>query len=371
MVRCRVNPFRAEGPVPQAGTDAIRTFHRSLPGYAPTPLRRLPGWARGLGLAQVYLKDEASRFGLGAFKALGAAWAIHRLVREGRLAGVVSAATDGNHGRAVAWAARRLGLGSRIFMTSHTAPARIAAVRGEGADVILVEGTYDDAVRACARRSAAEGWQVVADVGYDGYLEIPAWISDGYGTLFAEVDEQLAGQGLPDPDLVIVPAGVGGLAAAAVQHYAARRPRPAIAVVEPEDADPLLESACTPDARPATSRGRQRSVMACLNCGEVSLAAWPLLRRGVDVFFSIEDGLAVEAMRRLAAPAPGDPVVVAGESGAASPAGLLALQGDPRLAEGRRALGLGAGSAVLLLSTEGAVDPETWAALVGTSPPTP
>lgn len=364
----RVNPFRVREARALAALDPVRRFHASLPGYQPTPLHFLPAWARELGLGRVYLKDESPRFGLQAFKALGASWALHRLQREGRLTGVVSSATDGNHGRAVAWSARRLGLQARIFMTSHSSPRRVEAIRAEGAEVILVEGTYDDAVRICAERSGREGWQVVADVGYQGYLTIPAWITEGYGTLFGEVDEQLRAREAPEPDVVIIQAGVGGLAAAVVEHYSTRDVQPAVAVVEPVDADPLLESALTPDGTPAPSRGGQRSIMACLNCGEVSLTAWPVLRRGVDVFFSIEDRYAEAAMRRLARPEDGDPRVVAGESGAAGPGGLMALMTDDRLAGARQALALGPGTTVLLVNTEGAVDPDAFARIVGSSP---
>jgi len=367
-MRYRINPFRSPEVVPRPDAGPIRRFHASLPGYQPTPLHVLPGLARGLGVGRIYLKDESPRFGLQAFKALGASWAMHRLQREGRLGATVSSATDGNHGRAVAWAAHRLDVQAKIFMTAHSSPRRMAAIREEGAEVFLVEGTYDDAVRACAARSATEGWQVVADVGYEGYLTIPAWITEGYGTLFGEVDEQLLERALPEPDVVIIQAGVGGLAAAVVQHYSARAVQPAVAVVEPVDADPLLESALTPDARPAPSRGGQHSIMACLNCGEVSLTAWPVLRQGVDVFFSIEDRYAEEAMRRLAMPPGGDPRVVAGESGAAGPGGLIALMTDDRLAGARQALGLGPGTTVLVVSTEGAVDPEAFARIVGRNP---
>jgi diaminopropionate ammonia-lyase len=367
-MRYRVNPFRSRQVVPRPDPAPIRRFHASLPGYAPTPLHFLPGFARELGLGQVYLKDEAHRFGLQAFKALGASWAMHRLQQQGRLAGTVSTATDGNHGRAVAWAARRLGLQAKIFMTAHSSARRIAAIRAEGAEVLLLDGTYDDAVRSCAERSAAEGWQVVADVGYEGYLEIPAWITDGYGTLLDEVDEQLRDSQAPEPDVVIIQAGVGGMAAAVVEHYSTRDVQPAVAVVEPVDADPLLESALTPDGTPAPSRGGQHSIMACLNCGEVSLTAWPVLRRGVAVFFTIEDRYAEAAMRRLARPHDNDPRVVTGESGAAGPGGLIALMTDVRLAGARGALQLGPESAVLLVSTEGAVDPEAYSRIVGTYP---
>lgn len=352
-MRYRINPFRDRTPVARQGAEAVRAFHRTLPGYAPTPYHTLPGLAARLGLAQVHAKDEAPRFGLNAFKALGASWAVHRLRRSGRHLATLATATDGNHGRAVAWTARQLGLRAVIFMPGHSAPARVDAIRAEGAEVVLIEGTYDEAVRICAARSAAAGWQVVADVGYDDYLEIPAWITDGYGTLLAEAAAQRTEAGLPEPDVVIVQAGVGGLAAAVVDHFARRTDQPRIVVVEPVDADPLLESALTPDGAPAMSTGSQRSLMACLNCGAVSLTAWPTLRRGVDLFLSLEDRFAVLAMDTFLRPAPGDPVIRSGESGAAGLGGLLALLSEPVLAPARRAVGLGPASTVMLISTEG------------------
>jgi len=366
--RFRVNPFRTAIPPSQAGTAAARRFHESLPGYAPTPLHRLDALARELGIGALHLKDESNRLGLPAFKGLGATWALHRLLLRGERLDTVATATDGNHGRAVAWAARRLGLRSRVYMTSHSAPDRIAAIRQEGADVILVDGTYDDAVRHCAERSAAEGWQVIADVGYPGYLEIPEWIAEGYETLFDEIDDQLAGTGEPAAHVMLLQAGVGGFAAAGVRS-ARRTGRPVrIGIVEPVDADPVLESALTADGMPASSTGEQRSIMACLNCGEVSLTAWPVLRAGADVFFSIEDHWTEQAMRQLAFPADGDPRIVAGESGAAGLAGLLALLRDPRLEGARAALDVGPETRVLLVNTEGATDPAAFLRIVGQEP---
>ena len=367
-MRCRVNPFRSAADVSPADRRAIRRFHQSLQGYQPTPLVRLESLAGAIGIGTLYLKDESARFGLDAFKGLGASWAMHRLIQTSPGLKTVASATDGNHGRAVAWTARRLGLAARIFMTRHSAPARIEAIRREGAQVILVDGSYDDAVRICAERSAAEGWQVVADVGYEGYLEIPQWIADGYETLFAEATEQFEARDWPMPDVVVLQAGVGGFAAAGVHHFRSRPDPPRIAVVEPVDADPLLTSALTPDGLPAVSDGSQRSIMACLNCGTVSLSAWPVLRAGVDVFFSIRDEWAAEAMRRLGWPVGDDPRVIAGESGSAGLAGLLALQEAPELVPARDALGLGSSSSVLVVNTEGATDPESYRRLVGRDP---
>jgi diaminopropionate ammonia-lyase len=367
-MRFRINPFRLREVLPAPDRSAVRRFHRSLAGYRPTPLVELPGLAGSVGVGRILLKDESHRFGLNAFKGLGASWAIHRLLEQGASLTTVATATDGNHGRAVAWTARQLGLKAVIFMTSHTAPARIEAIRAEGARVEIVDGTYDEAVQACAARSAEAGWQVVADVGYEGYLEIPAWITEGYGTILDEVEDQLAQSRWPQPDVVMVQAGVGGLAAAVVNHYASRADGPAIATVEPTDADCLLTSALTADANPAVSGGSQRSLMACLNCGTVSLTAWPVLRRGVDLFVSVEDRYAEEAMRRLGRPERGDPRIVAGESGAAGLAGLLALMSHEPFRAARDAVGLGGQSVVMLINTEGATDPASYRRIVGMEP---
>jgi diaminopropionate ammonia-lyase len=313
-----------------------------------------------MGFKNLLVKDEGCRFGLKAFKSLGASWALDRIRRAGTPLATVASATEGNHGRGVAWSAKQLGLNAVIFMTTRASPRRVDAIRREGAEVVLLEGTYEDAVRMCAERSAAEGWQVVADVGYPGYLEIPGWISEGYSTILEEVKEQSASA----PDVVIAQAGVGGFAAAVMEHFAAETPRPKLAIVEPTDADPLLESAMSADGRPTPSSGSQNTIMGGLNCSEVSLTAWPVIRDRADLYFSITDDFAREAMRRYARPEGGDPSVVAGESGASGLAGLIALTRLESLDGARGALGLGPQSTVLLFVTEGDTDPESWARIV-------
>ncbi len=355
-MRARVNPFREPTFVAAEPNGAVRAFHRSLPGYRPTPLEQCPGIASALGLGQVLIKDESHRFGLNAFKALGASWALDRIRKQRFGTFTVSTATEGNHGRAVAWAARLGGLPAVVFLPAGAAAARIEPIRREGARIELVEGSYDDAVRRCAELSAANDWQVVADTGYAGYMEIPHWIAEGYATLFDEVVEQ-SGAGTRAPDLVIIQAGVGGLLHAAVNHFRRGNQGPMLAAVEPVEADGLITSIESPDGAPTPSRGRQDSIMAGLDCGEVSLSAWPAIRRGVDIFFTITDQFAEDAMRRLARPASGDPRIEAGESGAASLAGLLALLNAPELAQARRTINPGPGTRVLLINTEGATDP--------------
>jgi len=347
--------------LPHPPRDSVRQFHRSLPGYGATPLHQLPSLARALGVGQILVKDEGHRFGLKAFKGLGASWALERFRKAGTPLSTVASATEGNHGRAVAWSARCLGLKAVIFMTTGASARRVDAIRREGAEVVLLEGTYEDAVRRCADQSARAGWQVVADVGYEGYLEIPAWITEGYSTILGEVEEQAREGGLGTPNVVIVQAGVGGLAAAVVEHFAAVVPRPRLAIVEPSDADPLLESAMSADGRPVPSSGGQRTIMAGLNCSEVSLTAWPVIRDRADLFFSITDDFALEAMRRYALPEGSDPRVVAGESGASGLAGLIALMRHDALRGAREALGLEAHTSVLVFVSEGDTDPDSWA----------
>lgn len=379
LVRAHRNPFRRDRLPPELVPPAdpgVLVFHRSLDGYAPTPLLGFPVLAAELLLGEVWVKDESRRFGLGAFKALGASYAIARFLRErGAAEGggptlTFATATDGNHGRAVAWTARTLGHRAVIFVPGHTVPARVAAIRGEGARVVVVDGTYDAAVRRAAEESAAHGWQVISDTAYPGYTEIPGWIMAGYETIFAEATAQLDAAGRGDPDVVLLQAGVGGLACAGALFYVRRAGpgRPRLAVVEPTDADCLLESIRSPDGALSEGRGGQTSIMAGLNCGTPSLSAWPVLRLAVDVFLAVEDSFAEDAMRRLASGAAGDPRLVAGESGAAGLAGLLALCGEPGFAAARAALGLGPAARVLLVSTEGATDPAGYRRIVGAAP---
>ena len=348
-----INPYLEPGPRPARSGGAVRDFHRSLPGYRETPLVDAAALARRLGLGRLLVKDESQRFGLQAFKSLGASWAMQRLKERGSSPGTVTTATDGNHGRAVAWAARRFGWNAVIFIPAHSAPARIEHLRAQGARVELVEGSYDDAVAAAAAAARAEGWQVVSDTGYPGYMEIPGWIADGYSTLFEEAREQRESAGIPPPDLVLIQAGVGSLLHAAVAHFRALPVAPKLVAVEPEQSDPLFTSISSPGGTPTPSRGRQDSIMAGLNCGAVSLAAWPEVRTGVDLFLTVPDSQAEEAMRLLGR----DAGVEAGESGAAGLAGLLGLLHLPALAEAARWLGLGPATRVMVVNTEGATDP--------------
>ncbi len=357
--------------------DAL-AFHRRLPGYAPSPLREAPRLARRLGLERLWVKDESSRMGLPTFKILGASWAVYQALnqelarRTGRgfvpwvslddLARQVAAlapltlacATDGNHGRAVARMARLLGLQARIFVPADMSHARREAIASEGAEVTVVEGTYDDAVARSAGEQSPH-CLVISDTAWPGYVTVPRWVIEGYSTIMWEIEDALDARGEVGPDLVAVQIGVGALAAAVTRHY--RRPDAAIAVellgVEPARAACMLAS--IEAGRIVQVPGPHDSIMSGLNCGVPSAIAWPVVSRGIDAFIAIEDEWARVAMRLLA-----EEGIVAGECGAAGVAGLLAwveaFRGDLR---GRRAL---------VLSTEGATDPEAYRQVVGRYP---
>jgi diaminopropionate ammonia-lyase len=389
VARFAFNPYRralVDWSAPElAYTTAIRAraawpLHRALPGYAPTPLADLPGLAAELGLGQVLVKDESSRFGIDAFKGLGASFAIYSVLRRRcrerhdadlpiadflapglreRVGDITfTAATDGNHGRAVAWMSRLLGQPAVIFMPTTTAKSRIEAVQREGGEVRFVAGTFDDCVAACARTARQEGWQVIADTAYPGNMVIPGDIMTGYSTIFAEISIQtdLAF------DAVFLPAGVGGLAAAGTAFFVKTRgaERPPLVCVEPLSSACFLESIERGRGEPIAASGDQQSIMVGLCCGMPSLLAWPVVRDGVDVFLGIEDDHALEAMRAYHCHG-----ITAGESGASALAGLLALLRVDTLVPARTQLGLGPLSRVLVINTEGATDPENYRRVVG------
>jgi diaminopropionate ammonia-lyase len=383
MTRLLRNPHRDPAfRTPAPGRESLE-LHRRLPGYAPTPLRPAPTLAARCGLREVWVKDESDRLGLPAFKVLGAWWAAYRAM-AGRLAGspepwasvqelrsrlgpalpvALAAATDGNHGRAVARVARVLGVPARIFVPRGTAAARIRAIAAEGARVTEVDGTYDETVERAAAEQAS-GALLVQDQWLPGYDEVPAWIGEGYATLFWEAEEQLAGRGGRAPGLLLVQIGVGALAGAAVRHFRREglgRP-PLLVGVEPARAACALAS--LEAGRVVTLPvGADASIMAGLNCGTPSAAAWPLLRAGLDAVVAVQDEPARDAMRLLAADG-----IVSGESGAAGAAGLLALLADPDAARAGAGLGIARDHTVLLLSTEGATDPEAYQRIVGKAP---
>ena len=330
-------------PVPESMEGRARPFHQSLPGYRPTPLVSLPRLAAGLGVGRVLVKDESDRLGLPAFKVLGASWACHQVLARQPGATLVTG-TDGNHGRAVARMAAHLGVRAVVFVPAAMRPVTAALIEDEGAEVVHVDGDYDEAVRAAAARAAERpGHALVQDTAWPGYEQVPAWIVAGYRTLLEEIDDQLDRA----PDLVVTPVGVGSLAQAVVTHHRQPdRPHPAILAVEPDTAAGLLASLI---AGEPISVSTANTVMAGLNCGTVSAAAWPVLRPGCDAAVAVTDAAALTAgadLSRLG--------VSSGPSGAATLAGARAALADP---ERRAALGLGPDGVVVLISTEGVIPP--------------
>ena len=346
------------------------------PGYAPTPLIDLPLIAEEAGVAAIRIKDEGARFGLGSFKALGGAYAVANLLtvelsRQGvslsadaadleaglhadRTQSItVTCATDGNHGRSVAWGAQRFHCDCTIFVHATVSQGRVDAIAAFGADVVRVPGNYDDAVREADRCARTNGWFVVSDTSYPGYTEVPRDVMQGYRLMADEAADQWTGQ---PPTHVFIQAGVGGAAAAvSVQMRARFEPAPALIVVEPERAACLFESARAGAA--SVVHGDLETIMAGLACGESSLLAWQELERSANAFMSIPDEAAVDALCRLA-----DDGIAIGESGVAGLAGFLLAMADPG---SRDALVLTRDSRVLLFGTEGVTDPVVYREILG------
>jgi diaminopropionate ammonia-lyase len=366
-----------------AFADAKREI-TSWPGYRPTPLHCLSKLAGASKVRNIHYKDEAERFGLGSFKALGGAYAVFKLLRQtirerkgvtassgnltsGKYADLtkvitVTCATDGNHGRSVAWGAQTFGCRCVIYVHETVSEGRVRAIARYGAEVRRVSGTYDDAVRRAASDAAAQGWFVVSDTSYEGYTDVPRDVMQGYSLM---VEEALAQAPSATPTHVFVQGGVGGLAAGVCSYlwerFGAERPR--FVVVEPDKADCLYRSAVAGEPTPA--QGALDTIMAGLACGEVSILAWRILQAGADGFMTIGDETAADCMRLLAEGRCGDEPVVAGESAVAGLAGFLLASAD---ADARRRLALGRDSTILVFGTEGATDPDVYRRIVGRTP---
>ncbi|MET3183178.1 UNVERIFIED_ORG: diaminopropionate ammonia-lyase family [Variovorax guangxiensis] len=359
----------------------LSTWSRLQP--APTPAWSLPGLASRLGIGGLTVKDESARLALGSFKVLGAPVALLRLVLRrwpgsgwtpaDLLAGkhadalrdfVVVSATDGNHGRALAAAAQSIGCRCVIVLHAQVSEEREAPIAALGAEIVRIAGNYDESVEEAARLARANGWEVVSDTSYEGYEEVPRDVMQGYGILADELLEDIAADAPCPFTHVIVQGGVGGLAAGVVSHFWERygAARPNFIVVEPEQADCLLQSAR--NGRPSRATGSVDSVMAGLACGETSPLAWRFLQPAVDLFMTVTDAQAEQAMRVLASGEAGDVPVLSGESGAAGLAALQALAADPSARDAAR---LGADARVLLISTEGATAPGVYRAITGRS----
>ena len=370
----------------EAAKNVLRV-HRALPVYAPTPLARLDGLAHKLGVKAVFVKDESKRFGLNAFKALGGLYSLFCLIcrelgldaqtvtfddlkspelREKIRAMVFVTTTDGNHGKGVAWAAAQLGCEAHVYMPVGSSSARAQAIRAFGAECTVTDSGYDDTVHMTARLAEKNGWFLVQDTSWPGYTDVPTWIVQGYTTMAEEATAQLESEGFKAPTHVFVQAGVGAMAGGVTGYLAGRYDgrRPQFITVEPENMACIYRSAQVNDGGAHSAADTGPTIMAGLNCGEPCTIVWPTLRDLCSWYVVCPDHIAANGMRILAAPVPGDPQVISGESGAVT-AGLLAeICGQAGCAELKKMMGLDENSVVLLFSTEGDTDPESWEQIV-------
>ncbi len=353
-----------------------RSFHSRMAGYQPTPLASLDELAKAIGVKKILVKDESYRFGLNAFKVLGGSYAIGKLLCEeegididafdfaeykannaGKM--TFATATDGNHGRGVAWAARELGQNAKVYMPKGAAKDRVENIRAEGAECTVTDLNYDDAVRLACENADKHGWKVVQDTSWEGYTKIPTWIMQGYCTMADEAVEQMQEYGVEKPTHVVLQAGVGAMAGGVLGFLTNKfDPKELSAiVVEPDNAACIYASAISENGDMVNVTGDLETIMAGLACGEPNPLGWDILKANSAHFLSCEDKMAALGMRVLGNPLGNDPKVISGESGAIG-VGLLATiahspEKDKLLAE----FGLNQDSVVLLFNTEGDTDP--------------
>lgn len=365
----------------------VLNFHHSFAGYSPTPLCNLASLAKKIGLAGFYVKDESYRFGLNAFKVLGGAYAIGRYLAD-RLEMDISdlsfeklkspeikqrlgevtfvTATDGNHGRGVAWAASQLGQKSVVYMPKGSSEERLRNIQNEGATASITDLNYDDAVRLAAENAEKYGWVVIQDTAWEGYHDIPLWIMQGYATSAKEAYQQLLDIQVSQPTHVFLQAGVGSFAGAVQAFLVNTYPDnpPKVVIVEPNAADCLFRSAEADDGEPRFVGGSMNTIMAGLACGEPNLIGWEFLKRYSTMFISCPDWIAATGMRVLGNPIGTDTRVISGESGAVTAGMVYLLMTSPALAEVRQALCLDNSSEVLIFSTEGDTDAKKYRSVV-------
>lgn len=367
----------------QSKTKDIRNFHKSFPQYKVTPLFSLDKLARYLNVEKVLVKDESYRFGLNAFKVLGGSYAMGRYLSKclgidpskmtfellkskqskEKLGDITFiTATDGNHGRGVAWFANQLGFKSVVLMPKGSAQMRVDNIAKEGADVTVTDLNYDDAVRLANSMAEKNGWIMVQDTAWEGYEDIPMWIMQGYSTIIDEVIEQLEEKNEKLPTHIFLQAGVGSFAGS-VQGYITQnygKERPITAVLEPVNAACIYKSAKMNDGKPHAVKGDLETIMAGLACGEPNIVGWNILSDYSDMYVSCPDYVAARGMRTLAAPMKEDPQIISGESGAVGIGFLNLILERDEFREIADALKLDRNSRVLVISTEGDTDPENF-----------
>lgn len=375
-------PVKRFGP---ENAKKVRSFHASFPEYTVTPLAKLDNLAKTLGVANVYVKDESYRFGLNAFKVLGGSYTIGNYLAQ-KLGKDISelpfnvlsseevrkqigevtfvTATDGNHGRGIAWTANRLGQKSVVYMPKGSALERLNNIKALGADASITDLNYDDAVRLANSNAEKYGWVMVQDTAWEGYEDIPGWIMEGYTTMAAEAVEQLGGV---KPTHIFLQAGVGAMSGGITGFFAdlyGDEDRPIITIVEPNKADCIYRSAEANDGKPHFVKGDMNTIMAGLACGEPCTIGWNVLRDHADNFVSMPDYVAAEGMRVLGNPLPGDDRVISGESGAATLGFVAEVMRNESLDWLRKQLKLDENSRILCFSTEGDTDKENYRRIV-------
>jgi len=362
----------------------------SWDGYAPTPLRSLDGLAKTLSVGAIHYKDEGERFGLGSFKALGGSYAVLCLaaewleklttqpvqlkaIRKGRFAKPLDAltvvtATDGNHGRSVAWGAKMAGCRCRIYIHAGVSEGRQKAMEALGATVVRIDGDYDESVHLCTAEAAKNGWYIVSDTSFEGYMDLPRYVMAGYTVMATEILDQLKEAGQEPPTHVFVQAGVGGVAAAVLARFwQVLGPKcPRFVIVEPDRAACVFESAR--QDKPMQVSIAEETVMAGLSCGEISLLAWEILKRGAQDYLMIGEERVGPVMRLLASGEAGGGAITAGES--AVP-GLIGAIGSASNRTLRTSIGVGKTSRILVLGCEGATDPTIYKAMMQAQPDDP
>lgn len=365
-----------------------KAFHESFPQYKATPLVGLGEMAKLLGVGGIYVKDESYRFGLNAFKVLGASYAMARYIaketgrdvadlpfrvltgermREKFGQATFFTATDGNHGRGVAWAANQLKQKAVVFMPKGSTQTRLENILKENATATIEDANYDECVRMAADAAAATPRGVVVqDTAWEGYEEIPAWIMQGYGTMALEASKQLFDREVRCPTHIFIQAGVGSLAGAVQGFFANIHPKhpPKVVVVEADMAACLYKSCKVGDGSMYHVVGDMQTIMAGLACGRPNTISWDILRNHVDTFLCAPDWVAAKGMRMLAAPRKGDAPITSGESGAVGFGAFAVIMTMDAYRPLREHLGLGADSQVLFFSTEGDTDPERYKAIV-------
>ncbi|ACO86601.1 diaminopropionate ammonia-lyase [Clostridium botulinum] len=364
-----------------------RDFHQSFPQFTKTPLVNLDNLAKHLGVAGIYVKDESYRFGLNAFKVLGGSFSMGKYLAK-RLGKDISelsyeklnsedarkklgditfiTATDGNHGRGVAWTATQLNQKSIVYMPKGSSLTRLENIRKEGAKASITEFNYDDAVRLAASEAKENGWVMVQDTAWEGYEEIPTWIMQGYGTMASEALEQLKELNVKKPTHIFVQAGVGSLAGAVQGYFASvfKDECPITVIVEADEADCLYRSAIAGDGKPRAVTGDMPTIMAGLACGEANTIGWEVLKSYSSTFVSCPDWVSANGMRMLGNPIKEDKKIISGESGAVTAGLLKAIMTEDDMKELREQLNLDENSRILLFSTEGDTDPDKYRKIV-------